>query len=100
MNTCAACGKKTAAMIGMGGVLICRECEPDITMEVNKLRDQGKSVNIAHIARAMFREQHSSGNYLLRDIPEELWNQVKHRAVDDGVSLRDLVLSALHNYLK
>jgi hypothetical protein len=40
------------------------------------------------------------GDYLLRDVPEDLWQKAKHRAVDDGDSLRDLVLKALHSYLK
>ena len=99
MKTCAACGKPSPAMIGMGGVLICRECEPDITAEINRLRSAGKPVNVAHIARAMFREQYSGGNYLIRDIPEELYTRIKHRAIDDGLSIRDLMIKALHTYL-
>ena len=39
-------------------------------------------------------------SYLLRDIPEELWNRAKHRAIDDGDSLRDLILKAVESYLK
>ena len=41
----------------------------------------------------------SGGNYILRNIPEELWTKVKHRAVDDGDSLRDIVLKALNKYI-
>jgi len=44
-------------------------------------------------------EQIQTTTYLLRDIPDELWNRAKHRAVDDGVSLRDLILSAVESYL-
>jgi hypothetical protein len=39
-------------------------------------------------------------NYLLRNIPVELWDRAKHRAVDDGISLRELILRAIENYLK
>ena len=38
--------------------------------------------------------------YLLRNIPEELWDQAKHKAVDEGLSLRDLLLKALREHLK
>jgi hypothetical protein len=39
-------------------------------------------------------------NYLLRNIPVELWDRAKHRAIDDGISLRELILRALEYYLK
>lgn len=84
----------------MGGTLLCRQCEPEISAEIDKLRSQGKPVNVAHIAHRIYKETHSGGNYLLRDVPDDLWQKAKHRAVDDGDSLRDLVLKALHAYLK
>lgn len=84
----------------MGGALICRSCDPDVRAEMDSLRSQGKAVNVMHIAKRIFRETHAGGNYLLRDLPEDLWQQVKHRAVDDGDSLRDLILKSLHKYLK
>jgi len=99
-SLCAACGKPVKGGIGMGGTLLCRQCEPEISAEIEKLRSQGKPVNVAHIAHRIYKETHSGGNYLLRDIPEDLWLKAKHRAVDDGDSLRDLVLKALHAYLK
>jgi hypothetical protein len=51
------------------------------------------------MARKMFREEYSTGNYILRDIPRELWDAAKHRAIDDGVSLRELVLTAIQAHL-
>lgn len=97
---CAACGKMVKDGIGMGGTLLCRQCEPEISIEVKRLHNEGKPVNVAHIAHRIYKETHSGGNYLLRDVPEDLWNKAKHRAVDDGDSLRDLVLKSLHTYLK
>lgn len=41
-----------------------------------------------------------TSNYLLRNIPQELWDRAKHRAIDDGDSLRDLVLKAINGYLQ
>jgi hypothetical protein len=45
------------------------------------------------------REAHSGGNYLIRNVPPDLWTRAKHRAVDDGVSLRELILLAIESYL-
>ena len=84
----------------MGGTLLCHQCEPEISAGIQSLRSEGKPVNVAHIAHRIYKETHSGGNYLLRDVPEDLWQKAKHRAVDDGDSLRDLVLKALYAYLK
>jgi hypothetical protein len=67
--------------------------------EVERLRDEGKPTDAMAIARRLFRETHSAGSYLLRDIPAELWTAAKHRAVDEGMSLRELILKALQEYI-
>jgi len=100
MKLCDACGSPLNGGIGMGGAILCRTCEPDIQVEMDKLRTAGKSVNVMHIARRIYKETHSGGDYFLRDVPEDLLLRAKHRALDDGGSLRDLILSALHAYLK
>jgi len=99
MKKCDACGNSTNIGIGMGGAFICRQCDPDVREEIDKLREDGKAVNVAHIARRLYRETHSAGNYLLRDIPKDLWDAAKHRAVDENTNLRDLVLTSLKAYL-
>ncbi len=99
MKTCDACGSPKAN-IGMGGAMLCKECEPGVGIEIDKLRAEGKPVNALHIAKRIFREQHSAGNYLLRDIPADLWKEAKHKVVDEGISLRDLVLKSLRAYLQ
>ena len=83
----------------MGGATICRRCEPDVTAEINRLRTEGKLVSAIAIARSIFRETYSAGNYLLRDIPEELWVAAKHKAVDENLNLRELILKALQEYV-
>lgn len=98
-NLCAACGKIVAGGIGLGGTLLCRQCEPAVSADIQNLRSKGKPVNAAHIAHRIYKETHSGGNYLLRDIPEDLWRKAKHRGADDGDSLRDVVLKALYAYL-
>ena len=98
-NPCTACGSNVSPQVSMGGALVCRQCEPDIRERMEELREAGKPVNVIQIAKKYFRETHSGGNYLLRDIPEELWRRAKYRAVTDGTSLRDLVLKALYDYI-
>jgi hypothetical protein len=39
-------------------------------------------------------------DYLIRDFPEALHKAAKHRAVDEKVTLRDLILKAVEEYLK
>lgn len=39
-------------------------------------------------------------NYILRNIPPDLWTRAKHRAIDEGKSLRELIFLALEAYLK
>lgn len=39
-------------------------------------------------------------NYLLRNIPENLWIAAKHQAVDEGLTLRELILKLLEEYLR
>ena len=83
----------------MGGALVCRICEPDINAEINRLQAEGKPVSAIAIARKMFRETYSAGNYMLRDIPKDLWIAAKHKAVDKGMDLRELILDAIREYI-
>ncbi len=100
MKKCEACGTTKNVYGSLGGVLLCKAHYADILAEVETIRAEGKQVNVSGIARRMFREQFSTGDYILRDIPAELWNEAKHRALDDGVSLRELILDAIQAHLK
>jgi hypothetical protein len=95
MLNCAACGKDTKGGISLGGTLLCRECAADVEIEIERLRAEGKQVNVAIIARKMFRESCVPGGYLLRDIPKKLWDKAKNKAVDKGITLRELILQAV-----
>lgn len=99
MKKCEACGTTKNVYGSLGGVLLCKAHYTDISAEVEALRAEGKQVNAMGIARRMFREQYSTGDYLLRDIPKDLWDTAKHHAIDDGVSIRELVLEAIQVYL-
>ena len=39
-------------------------------------------------------------DYLIRDFPEDLHKAAKHQAVDEKITLRDLILKAVEEYLK
>jgi len=99
MRDCDACGKPLKGGRGIGGALLCAPYAEDVQIEIDALRAEGKQVSATEIARRLSRETHSAGNYLLRDIPEDLWTQAKHKAVDEGSSLRELLLKALRAYL-
>jgi len=99
MRICDACGKPLRSGTGVGRAILCRTCLPDVMAEIERMRAEGKPIDALTIARRLFRETHSAGSYLLRDIPEQLWTAAKHKAVDEGLSLRELILKALQEYL-
>jgi hypothetical protein len=99
MRKCEACGTTKNVVGSLGGVMLCKAHYADISAEVEAIRADGKQVNVMGIARRMFREQYSTGNYILRDIPKEIWDKAKQRAFDDGMSLREIVLTAVEKYL-
>jgi len=93
-NPCAICGM--LSRVNRGGVTLCLPCHADVGARVEELRAAGEAVNVAHIARALFRERFPGAkSYILRDIPEDLWTAAQHAAVERGASLRELILTAL-----
>lgn len=93
---CAACGR-TDASLSLGGTLLCRHCYPIVMERIEVARSAGQPADAAKEARALLRE--TAQDYLLRDIPADLWQQAKHASVDRGVSLRDLLLDGLRREL-
>ena len=98
MRTCDACGKPIDSGVVIGGATVCRSCEPEVKAEIDRLQAAGKPVSAIAVARSMFRETHA-GNYILRNIPKDLWIAAKHKAVDKGMSLRELILDAIRKYI-
>jgi hypothetical protein len=99
MKKCEACGTTKNIYGSLGGVMLCKEHYADISAQVEAIRAVGSQVNVMGIARQMFREQFSTGDYVLRDIPKELWDRAKQKAFKDGISLRELILTAIQEYL-
>jgi translation initiation factor 2 beta subunit (eIF-2beta)/eIF-5 len=96
---CAACGHEVTGGIALGGVILCRTCEADVSLEIDDLREAGKPVNVGHIARKMYRDKGDLASYLLRDFPGDLLTQVKQRALTDKCSQRDVIMAAIRQYV-
>lgn len=65
MKTCCACGKDTNLLIGLGGVLLCRDkCYPQINAEVEQLRRDNKPVDVTAIA---WRKRQEAGMSQVRE---------------------------------
>jgi len=99
MRLCDACGTDVKGGFGIGGALLCRSCAVDVRAELDAGHAAGKSVNAMGIAKRMFRADNDTSDCKIRDMPQGLWDQAKHRAITDGISLRDLVIIALSKYL-
>jgi len=95
---CTACGKPLQGSLQIGGTLLCRTCGPIISQEITRLREEEKPVNVLHIAMRHFREVSDPQAYPLRDIPGDLWTAAKHAAVEEQMSLRELLLDALRRH--
>lgn len=39
-------------------------------------------------------------SFLIRDFPNDLKNAAKHRAIDDGCTLKDIIIKAIRIYLE
>ena len=98
---CHACGRVVPAGITTGGAFICHSCEVDVQEKITRLRLHGKMVNVRHVAKALLRERHSEqGRWVLEDPPAELWKLVKNHADQYNINMRDVVLTAVDEYLK
>ena len=79
--------------------MLCRSCAVAVRAELDAGHAAGKSVNAMGIAKRMYRDNNDTSDCKIRDMPRDLWDQAKHRAISDGISLRDLVILALSKYL-
>ncbi len=95
---CDACGKPIEGGYSIGGTILCRNCQVDVRQEIERLRAEGKPVNAMHIARRMLRE--GAGDYLLRDIPADLWADAQRMARKRRQSLRELILDGIRSIIQ
>ena len=97
MAKCDVCGE--LASVSIGGAALCRLHSADVQAEVDALRSQGRQVNALGIARRMYREANDASNYMLRDLPAEMMREMKQYALDNGGSVRDVILVAVAQFL-
>ena len=64
------------------------------------LRPKGFTNKTTDIAKQYFREHNNGKGYPLRDIPRDLKLAAQHRALDEGLTLRELIFKALEEYLQ
>lgn len=95
-GACAACGRLEAHR-AVGGVLLCNHCHPIVMSRIETARASGQTADVTKEARALLRE--TAQDYILRDIPADLWRSAKIAAAERGVSLRDLLLEGLRGVL-
>ncbi|GAJ03942.1 unnamed protein product [marine sediment metagenome] len=99
MGLCDMCGRRIKGHLLPSSTVICRSCFGELQIVIAKLRAEGRAVEGLRIAREGFNETYTGGDYLIRDIPEELVNKALMRADKDGDSLRDVTVKAMQAYL-
>lgn len=97
-RVCDACGAITPSGISIGGAYICPTCEPEIYTEIDRLREAGERVNVRHIARRLLKEG-GQGRWIMEAPPVKLWEEAKDLARDKKVSMRELVILAVDQYI-
>ncbi len=97
-HTCSACGIPLQGGISIGGAILCRDHAEDVRAEIDRQRKEGGHPNAAGIARRMYREMYSAGNYLLRDVPKELMESIGEIARGQKTDMRAVIIQAMRAY--
>jgi predicted DNA binding CopG/RHH family protein len=45
-------------------------------------------------------ESEKKSSYLIRDVPPDLWDRVKHTAISKGMTIKDYIISVLEKETK
>lgn len=92
-KTCDACGRELRGGISIGGTILCRNCAPEVESEIQAVRSAGKPVSAARIAAKMRKA--TLHEYILRDIPPELWERVQAVSARRGQTAKDFILDSI-----
>lgn len=92
-RTCDACNGDLKGGISLGGTLLCRRCAPLVEAEIETLRSAGKPVSAPRIAARM--RQGDLTDYLIRNIPADLWQRFQGAAARRNMTARELLMEAI-----
>ena len=96
MKFCAGCGDILSGGIALGNTILCTPCADIVQDHILVLREEGKPVNVIHIAKKMFRGINGDGtSYILRDLPRKIWGEAKAKAFAQNQSMRDFLLESV-----
>lgn len=81
------------------GMLVCHRCDNRACVRPDHLFLGTPADNAAdRVAKGRIRNVRDEPDFLLRDVPDSLWQRVKARAETEGRSLRGLILWLLAKY--
>lgn len=98
---CESCGK-IAICAPIGGAQICEACAPAFRDALAAARSGGawgRARDPHFVARDMLRQAGGTTQLMLRDVPKPVMMALKQRALDEGTTVRELVLAAVERYL-
>ena len=101
-SICDRCGAITRGTLHAQNVLLCPRCRQVFDKEIQEAKARSKigKVNAFFLARRHYRESKANGgSYLLKDIPVLVVNAIVARAEKTGLAQRDIILTALVEYL-
>ena len=102
-SICDRCGAITYGTLHAQNILLCPRCEKIFDKEIQAAKAGSKigKVNAFFLARRHYRESKANGgSYLLKDIPKLIVDSIISRAEKTGLAQRDIILTALVEYLK
>lgn len=88
---CDVCGEQGTH--SMRGAMLCRQCAPIVEERMKITMKAKKRVCVPIICAQLRRE--AGTDYLLRAVPQELWERVKAYAARRNLSIRDWMLDLM-----
>lgn len=99
---CEVCGEiKDCAPVE--GAVVCEACAPEFRQALDKARNSGawgRARDAHFVARQLLRDRGGMSQMLIRDMPAPAYKAIKVLAIERGVTVRELVLSALAEYIQ
>jgi hypothetical protein len=83
----------------IGGSPLCPDCSNDAVKIINRKRELGQQVNPSGTVRQLYRERNKTRNKILRDIPANICDGLRDKAISGKTTERSLILDALNKYL-